>query len=124
MKVNRLGTLAIIGVVVSFTVACGGSPTKPTAVNPLLGEGASTASVNVSNLNAVGAVDQICTGQPQTLKPQTLDDGTDQTGGEPTADTPPVTCNPSGAADQPQGGVVGSDSAPMDSARFVHRLHR
>jgi hypothetical protein len=118
MKVNRLGTLAIIGVVVSFTVACGGSPTKPTAVNPLLGEGASTASVNVSNLNEVGAVDQICQDQPQTI-----DDGTGQTV-DPTADTPPVTCDPSGAADQPQGGVVGSGSAPMDSARFVHRMHR
>src|SRR5438874_968760 len=67
MKVSQFGTLALIGVVVSFTVACSGSPLKPTAANPSLGNGASAASVNLSDVKQIGAADQICTGQPQAL---------------------------------------------------------
>ena len=113
MKINQLGTLAIIGVVVSFTAACSGSPTTPTAANPSLGDGASAASVNLLNFQSVGAVDETCTSQPPTF-----DEDGNQT------DTPPVTCDASAAADQPQDDVVINDPPPMDSARFARHLHR
>jgi hypothetical protein len=119
MKFNQLGTLAVIGVVISFTAACNGSPTKPTTTNPSLGDGASAASGNLSGLRSVGAVDQICTGQPQSL-----DENGEPTGGAPNADAPAVTCDSSPAADKPQDEVVVSGAPSMDSARFVHRLRR
>jgi hypothetical protein len=120
MKANQLGTLAILGVVVSFTAACNGSPTKPTTINPSTGDGASAASFNVSSVNPVAAVDQICAGQQQTLADGEVAD----TGLVANADAPPVTCDPSVAADQPQDEGVVSDAPSMDSARFAHRLHR
>ena len=119
MKVNQLGTLAIIGVVVSFTAACSGSPTKPTAINPSLGDGASAASVNLSNVMPIGAVDQTCTTQSQTF-----DEYSYQNDGVQNAGTSFVTCDSPAAAEQPQEDVVVSDAPSMDSARFAHRLHR
>jgi hypothetical protein len=119
MKINQLGTLAIIGVVIFFTAACNGSPTKPTALTPSLGDGASAASVNLSNPKTVAATDQLCTTPPQTFV-----EGEDQHGELPPADAPPVTCDSSAAADQSQADVVMSDAPPMDSARSVHRLRR
>jgi hypothetical protein len=112
MKVNQLGTLAIIGVVVSFTVACNGSPTKPTAISPTFDDGAPVASVNLSTVMPVGAVGQICTDQSPTY---------DENGYQ--IDAPSVTCVPV-AAEQPQENVVVSDAPSMESARFVHRLRR
>ena len=58
MKHSQVGTLGIIGVVVLFTAACGGSPTKPAALNPGSGDGASAASVTFSNTKLIEAVDE------------------------------------------------------------------
>ena len=113
MKVNQLGTLAILGVVVSFTVACNGSPTKPTAINPPAGDGASVASVNLSTVMPVGAVGQTCTSVPATF---------DDYGYQIEAET--VTCDSPAVVDQPQDEIVVSDAPPMESARFIHRLRR
>jgi hypothetical protein len=112
MKVNQLGALAIVGVVVSFTAACDGSPTKPTAAFPVAGDAAPAASVNVSSAVPVGAIQQTCTTTPGSLG----DDGM------PSADT--VTCDSSAAVEEPQADVVIGDSSPMDAARFARRLHR
>jgi hypothetical protein len=113
MKANQLGTLAIIVVVALLTAACNGSPTKPSTTNPSLGNGAPAALVNVSNPQPVAAGGQTCTSQPQ-----------DQTGDGSNADTPAVTCDSPVVADQPATDVVVSDGSTMESARFVHRLHR
>ena len=113
MKINQLGTLAIIGVVVSFTVACNGSPTKPTAFNPPLGDGASVPSVNLSNVIPVGATDQVCTSLPQAYDEY----------GYQTGDIWPMTCEPA-ATEAAQEEVVVSDESSTDSAVFARRLHR
>ena len=63
MKINLLGTFGIIGVVASFTAACGGSPTKPTASNPFVGDGGSAPSVNISNPRTVIGL-EVCANQP------------------------------------------------------------
>src|SRR4051812_7528530 len=110
MKINQLGILAIAGVIVSFTAACGGSPTTPSAAIPAISNGALAESVNVSGVKSVGATDQVCT-QTQTYGE------TDQSWEAPNADTPPVTCDSPAAADQPQADVVVSDGPSMDSLR-------
>ena len=120
MNFNRLATLVIIGAAVSLTAACNGGPTKPSAMAPSFGDGAAVASVNVSNINPVGAVNQVCTGQPNTS------DGEDQAGETSNADAPVITCD-SPANAQPQAdeaGVVVSDSPSMESARFASHLYR
>ena len=63
MKINLLGTFGIIGVVASFTAACGGSPTKPTTSNPFVGDGGSAPSVNISNPRTVIGL-EVCANQP------------------------------------------------------------
>jgi hypothetical protein len=63
MKINLLGTFGVIGVVASFTAACGGSPTKPTASNPFVGDGGSAPSVNISNPRTVIGL-EVCANQP------------------------------------------------------------
>jgi hypothetical protein len=119
MKVNQFGTLAIIGVVVSLTVACNGSPTKPTAISSPPGDGASVSSVNLSNAMPVSA--QTCTTQWPTFDEYSYQNDNVQNVG-----TSIVTCDVSAAADQTQAQeeVVVSEVSSMDSARFVHRLHR
>jgi hypothetical protein len=122
MKVNQLETLAILGVLVSFTAACGGSPTSPTAANPS-GGGGDAASVKLSALQGVAA-GQVCAAQTVTF-----DDSGNPIPDAPPADTPATTCDAAPApdqpqADQPQANAAVSDSTSMDSARFVGRLHR
>ena len=68
MKINLLGTLGVIGVVASFTAACGGSPTKPIASNPLIGDGGSAPSVTFSNPRTVIGI-EVCANQPVSDDP-------------------------------------------------------
>lgn len=126
MKVNQLGTLAILGVVASFTAACGGGPTKPSAAIPSLGGEASAASVRLTNFQQGAAVNQMC-----TAKSVTYDDYGNEITEAPateasTADAPaapPVVCDAPAAPDPPQDDAVISDLSSMDSARFA-RLRR
>jgi hypothetical protein len=120
MKVNQLGTLAILGVVASFTVACGGGPTKPSAAIPPFGGDTSATSVKLTNFQEV-AVDQMC-----TAKAVSYDDYGNEIPEASTTEapaTPPVVCDPPAAPDQPEDDVVITDLSSMDSARFA-RLHR
>ena len=124
MNFNKLGTLLTIGIgVVSFTAACGGSPTKASAIAPSLGDGASAASVNVSAPRSLGA-EQTCTSQPQA------DQSGDQNGEMQNAEAPAVTCdspanNGSDAAAQGDvADVVVSDTPMTDEAFSVRRFHR
>ena len=115
MKINQLGTfaIAIVGVVVvSFTAACGGSPTTPSAAIPSIGNGALAESVNLSGVKSV--TDQICTQTPAYGE-------TDQSGEAPNADTPPVTCDSPAAADQPQADVVVNDGPSLGEISLAHR---
>ena len=122
MKVNQFGTLAIIGVVASFTAACSGSPLRPTVANPATGNGSSATSVNLTAFQQEVAVDQICTPQTVTF---------DEFGNEipDVASGEAMTCEPAPAADQPaaeephEDGVI-TDAPSMDTARFARRLHR
>ena len=118
MKINQFGTLAIIGVA-ALAAACGGSPTKPTALNPLAGSGGSASSFTVSDPKLVGAVDQICT-TSQSL----VDENGNETGEAPAADTAPVMTCDVPASEPPADSAVISDSSSMESARFVNRFHR
>ena len=68
MKINLLGTFGVIGVVASFTAACGGSPIKPTASNPFVGDGGSAPSVNISNPRTVIGL-EVCANQPASDDP-------------------------------------------------------
>jgi len=63
MKINLLGTFGVIGVVASFTAACGGNPIKPTASNPFVGDGGSAPSVNISSPRTVIGLEP-CANQP------------------------------------------------------------
>jgi hypothetical protein len=117
MKVNQLGTLAILGVVASFTMACGGGPTKPSVAIPSFGGETSATSVTLTNFQGV-AVDQMC-----TAKAVTYDEYGNEIPDAPTTEapaTPPVVCDPPAAPDQPQDNVVITDPAWMDTARFAH----
>jgi hypothetical protein len=121
MKVNQLGTLAILGVVASFTVACGGGPTKPSAAIPSFGGETSATSVTLTNFQQEVAVDQMC-----TAKAVTYDDYGNEIPDASTTEAPAaplVVCDPPAAPDQPQDDVVITDLSSMDSARFS-RLHR
>jgi hypothetical protein len=117
MKVNQLGALAIIGVVVSFTAACDGSPTKPTAAFPPPGDAASAASVSVSSVLPIGAIEPSCTDPTETTENRDPSDGGPNS-------LRAVTCDSSAAVEEPQGDVVVSDPLPMETARFARRLHR
>jgi hypothetical protein len=126
MKVNQLGTLAtlaIIGVVASFTAACSGSPLKPTPANQLAGDGSSATSVTLTTFQQEVAVAQICTAQTVTFD----DNGNEVP--DVSTDSPAMTCEPAPAADQPaaeqpqEDGVV-ADAPSMDTARFARSLHR
>ena len=103
MKINHLGTFTIIGVALSITVACGGSPTKPTAVNPAFGDGASAGSaVNVTNPRPVGAL-VVCANQPDAV--------VDENG--ETVPAPVVMCD-APAPPEPTADVVISDTPTGD----------
>ena len=106
MNTNQLGTLSIIGVVVSITAACGGSPTKPTAFSPAIGDNASAPSITLSSPRLV-ADDQACT------SPSPTDAAGDQSGEANAEAAPVMTCEPP-AAGEPEDGVVISDSSVMD----------
>jgi len=113
MKIKKLGTLGIIGVVLSITAACGGSPTKPTASNPAIGGGAPASPVPVSSPRLV-ADDHPCT----SLAP--VDD---QTGDANAEAAPAMTCDAPAApaADEEQGEVVIGDSSVMDDLFYFKR---
>ena len=121
MKINQLGTLAIIGVVASFTAACGGSPIRPTAVNPPLSDLASTTALKLTTLQQV-AVDQMCTAKSVIYDeygneiPEAAPDAS--TTDAPA--TPSVVCEAPAAPEQPQDAAVVSDPSSMESARFAH----
>ena len=121
MKVNQLGTLAILGVVASFTVACGGGPTKPSAAIPSFGGDNSATSVKLTNFQEV-AVDQMCTAKSVTYDDygNEIPDAPAPDGATGDAATPPVVCDPPAAPDQPQDEVAITDLSSMDSARFAH----
>jgi hypothetical protein len=124
MKVNQLGTLAMIVVLGSFTAACGGSPTSPTAANPSAGGGDQAASVKLSTFQQDVAVGQICAAQTVTF-----DENGNPIPDASTTDTPAMTCESAPATEQPQAdgqqaGAAAGDSTSMSSARFVRRLHR
>jgi hypothetical protein len=63
MKINLLGTFGVIGVVASFTAACGGNPIKPTVSNPVSGDGGGGSSVTISNPRTVVGLEP-CPNQP------------------------------------------------------------
>jgi hypothetical protein len=116
MKINQFGTLAIVGVVFAFTVACGGSPTVPTATSPSLGDGAPGAFGNLANLNRVRT---ICTSEMRTVE-----EGAEFEAGEvPSEEAPPVTCDAPAGAEQPEGDVVITDP-PSTEIQGARRLHR
>ena len=113
MKIKQLGTLGIIGVMVSITAACGGSPTKPTASNPAIGDNAPASPVGVSSPRLV-ADEAACTSSAPA---------DDQTG-EANADAAPaMTCDAPAApaAEDQQGEVVIGDSSVMDDLWYFRR---
>ena len=123
MKINKFGTLAIIGVVASFTAACGGSPTKPTALNPLAGGGGSASSFIVSDPKLVGSIDQICVAQ--SVAAASVDENGEPAAAGTTTEAPAADAAPVMRCDvpasEPQADVVISDSSSMESARFANR---
>ncbi len=102
MKINLLGTFGVIGVVASFTAACGGSPIKPTASNPVSGDGGSAPSVTVSNPRTVVGL-EVCANQPPE---------------DPYAEGPaaPVAMCDVYAPDEPAGDVATDDVAADQAA--------
>src|SRR5947208_2563909 len=112
MKISQLGTFGIIAAVVSITSACGGSPTKPTAINSVIGDGASASSVNVSNPRPAL---EICTNQPPA------DAGEDQAGDAPAA--PVVMCDVP-ATNEPTDDAVISDPSTTDDLQSAKALRR
>ena len=113
MKINLLGTLGVIGAVVSLTAACTGSPTKPTAINSLTGDGGSASSVNFSNPRLAEAGLEVCADQP----PATTDEN-----GEVTA-APVMMCDVS-TTDAPADDAVISEPSASDAILSLRRLHR
>ena len=128
MKINQFGMLMIAGVVISMTAACGGSPTKASAIPPAFGDGSSAASVNVT---APRLALVPCSDQP--APEQSGEDGGN-------AETPVAMCDApvpadssadadasAGAepeADAAQGEVVMDTAMPTDDARFFARFSR
>jgi len=108
MKMNPIGTLAVVGVVVSFTVACSGSPTKPAAAIPSFGQETPGASVRLTPFQEV-AVEQICAAQAAVYDDE-ADDGNE---------VAPMVCDPADPDDESKDEAVVSDTSAMDSARFA-----
>ena len=100
MKINLLGTFGIIGVVASFTAACGGSPTKPNASNPFVGDGGSAPSVNISNPRTVIGL-EVCANQPPASD-------------DPYGDAQPVAMCDVYAPDEPAADVAADEAATED----------
>jgi hypothetical protein len=121
MKMNKLGTLAILAVVASFTAACNGSPTKSSALAPLLGDGGTAAPVNVTApIAAKGA----CVSQPEPDPYAYQTDDASNVNAPSTACVPPATTEAADAEAEAQADVVLSEALPMDDARFAKHLDR
>ncbi len=122
MKINQLGTLVIVGVALSVTAACGGSPIKPTAIGPSFGDGAAAASVTVSTLRLAGSTEQLCTSQPSSDQSGDQSDTQNVEAPAMTCDSPVDTGSSaetdSSADTEPQSEVVVNEETPTDAARF------
>jgi hypothetical protein len=124
MKVNQLGTLALIGVVASFTAACSGSPLKPTLANPAAADASAATSVKLTAFQQEVAVDGIC-----TARTVTFDENGNEIPDVSSGEAPAIACDPAPAADepaadQPTEDAIISNSPSMDTARFARRLRR
>jgi hypothetical protein len=74
-------------------------------------------------VNLTGFQQEVAAGQICNARSVILDADGNETGEVSASDTPSVMCDPSAAADQPQGDAVVSDPPSVDAARFA-KLYR
>jgi hypothetical protein len=126
MKINQLGTFGMLGVVVSLTAACSGSPIKPAALNPAAGDGSSArAAIALSDARLIGAGLEPCPNQPPAAVDQYGEvlETTDtvlmcdvSTTEEPAAAEEP-------AAEEVQSDVIISDTSTVEALRGVSKFN-